>query len=188
MIIKRKMGNSTSPALKDAQGQWTNYAKKAIWDKAETIPDKDPSIYRLDPCGDMIKWDEYANDHSPLGWEIDHTYPESTLKDLGVPQELIDDLRNLRPMQASNNVTKQNHYPVYPYKKEVLGQIVARDYEVNKHVQNDLKDLYKDVLPRTIVRFRALAGLSTNAASASTSTSSTFLDTIVTPSAFDNDD
>lgn len=188
MIIKRKMGNSTSPALKDAQGQWTDYAKKAIWDKAETIPDKDPSIYRLDPCGDMIKWDEYANDHSPLGWEIDHTYPESTLKDLGVPQELIDDLRNLRPMQASNNATKQNHYPVYPYKKEVLGQTVARDYEVNKHVQNDLKDLYKDVLPRAIVRFRALAGLSSNAASASTSTSSTFLDTIVTPSAFDNDD
>ena len=186
MIIKRKTGDSTHPALKDAQGQWTEDAKKAIWDKAEIIPDEDPSIYRLDPCGDMIKWDEYANDHSPLGWEIDHTYPESTLKDLGVPQELIDDLRNLRPMQASNNATKQNHYPVYPYKKEVLGQIVARDYEVNKHVQDDLKDLYKDVLPRVIVRFRALAGLPT--ASASTSTPSTFLDTIVTPSAFDLDD
>ena len=188
MIIKRKMGNSTSPALKDSQGQWTDYAKKAIWDKAEIIPDKDPSMYRLDPCGDMIKWDEYANDHSPLGWEIDHTYPESTLQDLGVPQELIDDLRNLRPMQASSNDTKKKYYPVYPYKKEVLGQIVARDYEVNRHVQDDLKDLYKDVLPRVIVRFRALAGLSSNAASATSSSPSTFFDTIVTPSAFDLDD
>ena len=186
MIIYRKPGN-TSLVLKDSQGQWTDAAKKAIWDKAEIIPDKDPSIYRLDPCGDTIKWDEYANDHSPLGWEIDHTYPESTLKDLGVPQELIDDLRNLRPMQASNNATKKDSYPVYPYKKEVLGQIVARDYEVNKHVQHDLRELYEDVLPRAIVRFRALAGLPT-ASDTTSSTTSSFRDTLVTPSAFDLDD
>lgn len=179
MLIKR---NNSRHSYKE----WTKDEKSAVWEKGEVIPGKDPRRFRNDPCGDIMEWDKYGDDQSPFGWEIDHTYPKGKLEKLGVPDELIHDLRNLRPMQASNNATKSDDYPVYNYTQEVNGQTVARDYRVNPSVQSDLRDLFRDYLPEPRIKFRALSDYVRN--SLAPGNANGFSDDVITQSIFDLDD
>lgn len=166
--------------------EWTKDEKHAVWEKGEVISGKDPRRFRKDSCGDIMEWDKYGDDQSPYGWEIDHIYPQATLEKLGVSDELINDLRNLRPMQASNNATKSDDYPVYKYNQEVNGQTVARDYRVNPSVQSDLRDLFRDYLPEPRIKFRALSDYVRN--SLAPGNANGFSDDIITQSIFDIDD
>lgn len=166
--------------------EWTKEEKRAVWEKGEVISGKDPRRFRKDSCGDIMEWDKYGDDQSAHGWEIDHTYPQAKLEELGVPDELIHDLRNLRPMQASNNATKSDDYPVYKYNQEVNGQTVARDYRVNPSVQSDLRDLFRDYLPEPRIKFRALSDYVRN--SFAPGNANGFSDDIITQSIFDIDD
>ena len=86
---------------------------KSVWQKGQAVEGLNPDLYRKDPCGAWIVWDKYGVQDSIYGWEIDHIYPKAKLIERGFSTEQIDDLRNLRPMQHSNNASKGDDYPSY---------------------------------------------------------------------------
>lgn len=77
-----------------------------IFAKGKPVPGKDPDRYRTDACGNEIYRQSYGKE-TPMGWEVDHSYP----KDKGGS----DSMRNLRPLQSSENSRKRASYP---YKKK----------------------------------------------------------------------
>lgn len=91
----------------------TYQLKRKVWEKAQVVDGLNPDLYRKDPCGAWIVWDKYRVQDNIYGWEIDHIYPISKLRERGVRMELIDDIRNLRPMQHSNKESKGDDYPSY---------------------------------------------------------------------------
>ncbi len=143
MIVKRNI------PMKDKDGNWTHQAKKVVWGKAPFVDNHHPAYGKKDPCGACIKEDEYGNRDSNYGWEIDHIIPESVLKDAGVPQELIDDIDNLRPMHWRTNVQKSADFPIYGGEVSSIGDTnfdVSRDYRVNQDQINVLRKLYEDYI------------------------------------------
>lgn len=107
--------------------------------------DYDAHMFRKDCCGAWIKRDQYNNRDSDFGWEVDHIYPESLLKERGASDEEIKDIRNLRPMNWRNNVSKGINYPIYKsYVTAENNKNVEREeeYEVNKDIQNELRQVY----------------------------------------------
>lgn len=89
---------------------WSDEIKIAVWKKGKVVPLLSADEYRFDEQGALMKWNEYGS-YSNRGWQIDHIYPEAALQSKGVPQEKIDDERNLRPVNSYNNDTKSNDYP-----------------------------------------------------------------------------
>ena len=124
----------------------TDQLIRDIWNKG-IIDDKYPSdIVRKDACGAFIMFDKFGDRGSLFGWEIDHIYPSSELQDKGVPSDLIDDIRNLRPLNWRNNVSKGSNYPFY------TAVLVADDetdtnkeIEVGKVVNESIQQLLKDL-------------------------------------------
>lgn len=131
-----------------ANHEWTPEEKLTVWNKATIVEGRDPKEWRMDPCGDLIRWDDYADEGTCYGWEIDHVVPQSVLERLGIPDGLIHHIRNLRPMQSSTNARKSDDYPRYQYSRMVLGQEVARTYDVNPSLQRDLRYLFGEYLGR----------------------------------------
>ena len=125
--------------------EWTNDQKKYVWRNAQKIAGYNPSIWRKDCCGAWMKWDEYGNDKSIYGWEIDHIYPQKLMERNNIPEDEMHDYRNLRAMQHSNNESKGDDYPDY---KSVITADGNRNIEsdrhltVNKNVQKRIKSLY----------------------------------------------
>jgi 5-methylcytosine-specific restriction endonuclease McrA len=76
-----------------------------VWEKAKTVPGKNPDQYRRDPAGNMIRRASYGKE-SEMGWEIDHKKP--------VEKGGSDNLRNLQPLQTDDNREKSNKYPWKP--------------------------------------------------------------------------
>ena len=70
--------------------------KSLVWAKGKKLTNLDPDLYRIDEFGSLMKWDEYENRDSELGWEVDQRYPEKG-----------DLLSNLNPLQWDNVVHKQ---------------------------------------------------------------------------------
>ena len=121
--------------------------KDRIFHKARKIEGLDPDEWRMDACDAIIHRSSFGRDDEFFGWEVDHIVPKSLLENNGVPQNLIDDFRNLRPLNWRNNVSKGNDYP--NYKAEISSEDggesnVPRSINrpVNKSRQNELKDLY----------------------------------------------
>jgi hypothetical protein len=79
--------------------------KDDVWEKGDLIKGKDPDLYRLDPCGNVIYYHSFGKD-TDMGWNIDHSKPKA----LGG----TDHLNNLQPMQSSQNKSKSDNYP-YDY-------------------------------------------------------------------------
>lgn len=77
--------------------------KVIVWTKGTEIPDRDPNVWRLDICGNVMKYSEHGNTNSRNGWEIDHKKPLAK----GGP----DRIDNLQPLQWKNNRDKGNTYP-----------------------------------------------------------------------------
>ena len=50
--------------------------KLLVWQKCKTLTNLDPAMYRIGRFGGLMKWDEYENRDSNLGWEIDQRFPE----------------------------------------------------------------------------------------------------------------
>jgi hypothetical protein len=123
----------------------TEKLKREVWEKAQSVKGLNPDMYRKDPCGAWIVWDKYGVQDSIYGWEIDHIYPQSKLQERGFSVEQIDDLRNLRPMQHSNNESKGDDYPSYMYAVTSEGK-KNKYYDgpltVNEATRNVLAQLY----------------------------------------------
>lgn len=75
--------------------------KQEVWDKAQTIKGKNPNLYRKDINGDTIYKLSYGK-HSPMGWEIDHSKPQS--------KGGTNHLNNLQVLKTSSNRKKGNKY------------------------------------------------------------------------------
>lgn len=121
--------------------------KLAIWEKASAIKGYDSNLYRQDACGAWMIFDEYQNRDSIYGWEVDHIYPMSKLKTAGVPQNEIDDIRNLRPLNWKNNLSKDADYPSYRAVCVADNNInidTEKELIVNQDTREIIKHLYKD--------------------------------------------
>jgi 5-methylcytosine-specific restriction endonuclease McrA len=75
----------------------------SVWRKGSIIPGYPQEAYRKDACGKVMKWAEYGNIHSDLGWEVDHVKPRKLNGG--------DELTNLQPLQWRNNRVKGDNYP-----------------------------------------------------------------------------
>ena len=58
-------------------------AKERIWSKALEVPGVDPAVMRKDRHGYLMRYVDYGNRRSAMGWEIDPLIPIA----LGGPQE-----------------------------------------------------------------------------------------------------
>jgi len=126
--------------------EFNDEQRDAVWEKGIIVDGYDPNIVRKDACGAWILRLKYDVHESPFGWQIDHTYPALKLSSMGMKQELIDNLQNLRPLNIRNNISKKDDYPIY---KAVM---TSKDNEnidcndikqVNLKLQGILKQLYK---------------------------------------------
>jgi len=75
----------------------------AVWSKATIIPGHDQNKLRKDRCGMWIRFADYGNVNSDVGWEIDHEKP--------VAKGGTDDLSNLQPLHWCNNRGKGDNWP-----------------------------------------------------------------------------
>jgi 5-methylcytosine-specific restriction endonuclease McrA len=87
--------------------------KLAVWSKGRIVPGVDktgtlrnPSVWRYDAYGKLIKYSEHGNTESDVGWEIDHVVPQA----LGGRTAL----ENLQPLHWENNRAKGNNHPWSP--------------------------------------------------------------------------
>ena len=63
--------------------------KLAVWDKAETIDNYDPNVWRRDAHGHVIRYDEHGR-RTDYGWQVDRIVPYS--------QGGSSMIENLRPL------------------------------------------------------------------------------------------
>ena len=82
-----------------------------LWKDRQTVDGLDPNHFRLDPCGALIEWSKFGDPKDENGWVIDHVVPRASL--VNVPEDVIDDPINLRPMHVKNNAAKGTSYPLY---------------------------------------------------------------------------
>lgn len=125
--------------------------KDRIFRKARKIEGLDADEWRMDACDAIIHRSSYGRGDDFFGWEVDHIVPKSLLEENGVPQDLIDDFQNLRPLNWRNNVSKGNDYP--SYKVEIQSEdggesnvIRSRRRTVNQAKQKELRELYAQYL------------------------------------------
>lgn len=137
--------------------QFTEEQLNEIWEKGLKVEKYNPDFVRKDACGAWMIRGRYKDRSSQFGWEVDHIYPEAKLKDIDVPQEKIDDICNLRPLNWHNNESKGSDYPHYRAKTKAgiitdkeTGQIndvnvICEDEkEINDEIQSQIKELFKD--------------------------------------------
>jgi len=69
-----------------------------VWKKAQAVHGYDPKVFRRDICGWWIKFDEYGNNESHYGWEIDHI--------VSLAEGGSEDFSNLQPLNWRNKAFK----------------------------------------------------------------------------------
>lgn len=123
--------------------------KKKIWERGRIIEGYDKNKCRQDACGAWILWDHYGDRESPFGWEVDHIYPESKLREKGVDNEMIDNPVNLRPLNWKNNDSKGADYPSYQASMKSENQTNvegAYQFTINEEVRNELEQYFREYL------------------------------------------
>ena len=73
--------------------------KDEVWDKGKRIRGKVPDLYRKDKFGNIMYKPSYGK-NSKMGWEIDHSKPQS--------KGGTDHLNNLQPMNTHANRQKSD--------------------------------------------------------------------------------
>jgi hypothetical protein len=84
---------------------------KAVWNKGLPIPEYDETIWRQDHFGNIIRFNDYADEKSAFGWHIDHIKPVSLAG--------YDGLQNLEPLYWKTNIIKSERFP---FDSRALGQ------------------------------------------------------------------
>lgn len=123
----------------------TEELKRRVWSKATAVDHYDANNYRKDACGAWICFDKYGDRNSIFGWEIDHIFPKSILRDKNVLEEEIDHIDNLRPLNWVNNDSKGTDYPSYHARLTSDGRknkICDEEMEVNPDVQTTIERLF----------------------------------------------
>lgn len=87
--------------------------KDIAWNAAQIIEGYDARRIRQDACGAWIAYADFRDPTSMFGWEVDHIYPVSLLKQLNVPEKLWNHPLNLRAFHWKNNRMKSSSYPMY---------------------------------------------------------------------------
>lgn len=72
--------------------------QKKLWEMRAIIPGKNPDVWRMDVCGNPIKYCDYANRYSQYGWELDHMISRANGGS--------NDISNLHALQWYENVIK----------------------------------------------------------------------------------
>ena len=117
-----------------------------VWSQGLIIEGWNPDIVRQDAAGAWILRVKYGDHDSIFGWDIDHIYPQNELEKLNVPQELINNRINLRPMNWKNNISKSNDYPEYRSVLKSSDKTNVEDPQykiVNEKKQQELKEFYR---------------------------------------------
>ena len=115
---------------------WSESDLRKIWESARKIAGYDPTMFRKDACGAWIRWDKYG-ENTLYGWEVDHVFPKSMGGD--------DNLRNLRPMQWQNNLSKSDDYPSYVSAITAEGEtniLKTHPCKVNTTLREVLRKIY----------------------------------------------
>jgi 5-methylcytosine-specific restriction endonuclease McrA len=73
--------------------------KKSVWNKGKKIRGKSPNRYRKDVLGNIMYYSSYGK-KSEMGWEIDHSKPQS--------KGGTNHLNNLQPLNTRANRKKGN--------------------------------------------------------------------------------
>lgn len=124
----------------------TDVLKREVWEKGQKVEGFDPGMYRKDACGAWIIWDKYGALDNLYGWQIDHICPVSRLEKRGFSEAEIWNIRNLRPLQCLNNISKDDDYPSYTAAiTSDGGKNIQKEVNltVNAIVREQLRDLYQ---------------------------------------------
>ena len=76
--------------------------KNHCWEKAPKRSTLNKNEYRFGAAGALIKYDDYGDEDSKFGWNIDHKIPTSAGGD--------DEDSNIRAMHWKNNLAKGDDY------------------------------------------------------------------------------
>ena len=120
-----------------------------VWEKGLKVEEYDPNRVRKDACGAWMIRENYGDRDSVFGWEIDHIYPKSKLEKLEVPEDDIDNILNLRPLNWRNNDSKSNNFPIY--KASITSEdnrniLREEELEINESVRQQILSLYSSYL------------------------------------------
>jgi hypothetical protein len=87
-----------------------DYSKAQIdeaWNKATIDENNDPKIWRKDPCGAWINYEQYGK-HTDFGWNIDHIIPNALFV-----ENQGDFSGNRWAMHWENNKSKSSDFPEF---------------------------------------------------------------------------
>ncbi len=79
--------------------------KTRTWNALKSIPGKNPSVWRKDRYGNVVRFSSYGT-KGKHAWELDHIKPKS--------KGGTDDPKNLQALHRDENQKKSD---IYPYKK-----------------------------------------------------------------------
>lgn len=116
-----------------------------IWEKGIADKNWNPDVVRKDAAGAWIVKNRYADHSSIFGWDVDHIWPQKDLEEKNIDNQLINDIKNLRPMNWKNNVSKSDDYPEYRSVLRAKGKTNVEDQQykvVNSNVQEELRRLF----------------------------------------------
>lgn len=114
-----------------------------VWRKGITLDGWNSDECRLDAAGAMMVKSHRGSDDI-YDWEIDHVISKATLKKLGIPESKWDDVENLRPFNAKNNVRKSDDYPEYT-------RALVFDEGKNKNVESELGKVVNEDVQRELI-------------------------------------
>lgn len=119
--------------------------KRLVWNRGFKVDGYPEDTVRKDACGALMVFEDYEDEGSIFGWRFDHIVPIVLLEKLDVPQDEFDNLRNLRPLNIANVISKGDDYPYYTsaFVADGTTNIERQSNKVvNAKIREELKKLY----------------------------------------------